>query len=90
MIALVERRLWTVEEYHGMVEAGILHEDDRLELIEGEIVTMSPVGVKHIACVNRLNHLLSVHFNGRAVVSVQNPVRLDDLSEPEPDIALFE
>lgn len=90
MMVQLERRLWTVEEYHEMVEAGILQEDDRLELMEGEVITMSPVGVRHIACVNRLNDLLTAHFRGRAVVSVQNPVRLDDLSEPQPDVILME
>lgn len=88
-IALIERRLWRVEEYHDMIDAGILHEDDRVELVGGEIVAMSPVGVKHIACVNRINRLLTVLFDGRAIVSVQNPVKLDDKSEPEPDVVLF-
>ena len=90
MMVQLERRLWTVEEYHEIAEAGILREDDRLELVQGEVITMSPVGVKHIACVNRLNELLTIHFRGRTVVSVQNPVRLDDLSEPQPDIVLLD
>lgn len=89
MIGLLERRLWSAEEYHQMAEAGILNDDDRLELIEGEIIRMSPVGVRHVATVNRINQLLSFHFFNRAIVSPQNPVRLNDLSEPEPDLVLL-
>lgn len=72
-----------------MIEAGILQEDDRVELIDGEILEMSPIGSRHAACVNRLNALLSQHAGNAAIVSVQNPIRLGDYSEPEPDIALL-
>lgn len=72
-----------------MGEAGILGEDDRVELINGEIVRMSPIGSPHAGCVNRLNALLSRHFAGQAVVQVQNPVRASDLSEPQPDLVLL-
>jgi Uma2 family endonuclease len=89
MLLQVEKRLWTVEEYHGMARAGILREDDRLELIKGEVVAMSPIGVRHMACVNRLNHLLMKHFHEQAVISVQNSVYLDEHSEPVPDVVLF-
>jgi Uma2 family endonuclease len=82
MLQQVARRLWTVEEYHAMAEAGILHEDDRLELIKGEVVAMSPIGVRHMACVNRLTTLFAIQFEGKAVVSIQNSVRLDKHSEP--------
>ena len=85
----VERRLFTVEEYHRMAEAGILSEDDRVELIEGEIVEMSPIGSRHAGCVNRISHWFSQRVGGRAIVSVQNPIRLGRRSEPQPDVALL-
>lgn len=85
----ITRRRFTVHEYHRMAEAGILHEDDRVGLIEGEIVEMTPIGSRHFACVNRLNKLLIQQVGDSAVVHVQNPVRLADLSEPEPAIALL-
>ena len=83
------RRWFTVSEYNRMAEAGILAEDDRVELIEGEIVEMSPIGSRHAACVNRLNTLLSSHAGLDFIVSVQNPVAVDDYSVPEPGLALL-
>ena len=72
-----------------MAETGILTEDDRVELIEGEIVEMSPIGSRHAACVNRLNMLLSRQVGQSAIVSVQNPIIVNDYSEPEPDLAVL-
>jgi Uma2 family endonuclease len=86
---LVQRRRFTVDEYHRMAEAGVFHEDDRVELIDGEVVLMSPIGNKHAACVRRLNNILVVRVDGRAIVDVQDPVELDPHSEPEPDITLL-
>jgi hypothetical protein len=83
------RRCFTVDEYHRMALAGILTEDDRVELIEGEIVEMTPIGSRHAACVNRLTQLCSGRSGGRAIVSVQNPLRLGERSEPQPDLALL-
>ncbi|MEK7220714.1 MAG: Uma2 family endonuclease [candidate division NC10 bacterium] len=83
------RRRFTVEEYHRMALASILGRDDRVELIEGEIVTMTPSGVRHAACVRRLNRLLSARIGDRAIVDVQNPIRLSEHSEPQPDVALL-
>ena len=71
-----------------MGEAGIFHPEARLELIEGEIIEMSPVGDRHIACVNRANALFTSRLAGRVMVSVQNPVRLSRFTEPQPDILL--
>jgi Uma2 family endonuclease len=86
----VERRLFTVEEYHRMAEAGILSEDDRVELIEGEIVEMSPIGSRHAAAVKRLlNLFLPAQAASRAILSVQDPIRLGRRSEPQPDVALL-
>jgi Uma2 family endonuclease len=72
-----------------MAETGILTEDDRVELIEGEIVEMSPIGSRHAACVNRLNMLLSRQAGHSFIVSVQNPIIVSDYSEPEPDLAVL-
>jgi Uma2 family endonuclease len=83
------RRRFTAEEYHQMGRSGILREDDRVELIEGEIVLMSPIGRRHAACVKRLLHLLVQALGKRAVVGVQDPVRLDDSSEPQPDLSIL-
>lgn len=89
MPAQLTRHRFTVEEFHQMAQAGILSEDDRVELLEGEIVEMTPIGSRHAACVNRLNRLFSEGIGGRAIVSVQNPVRLSEHSEPQPDLTLL-
>ncbi|MEM1043691.1 MAG: Uma2 family endonuclease [Bacteroidota bacterium] len=89
---LLRPHTFTVDEYHAMAEAGVLGEDSRVELIDGIITAMSPVGAAHIACVNRLNDLftrLRFELEGAFVVSVQNPVRLGPKQEPEPDLALL-
>lgn len=83
------RRLLTVDEYHRMGEAGVLTEDDRVELIEGELVAMVPIGSEHVAATNALNRLLVLAIGDRGIVSVQNPVRLDQRSEPQPDFAVL-
>ncbi len=72
-----------------MAEAGILHEDDRTELIHGEIIYMSPIGNFHAAIVSRLTNLLTPRLVPSFIVSVQNPVRIGDRSEPEPDIMVL-
>jgi Uma2 family endonuclease len=85
----VTRRRFTVHDFHRMGEAGILHEDDRVELIEGEIVEMAAIGTRHFACVNALNRLLVRGVGDEAIVSVQNPVRLDEHTEPQPDLTVL-
>ena len=82
------RRLFTRDEYARMVEVGIIKDTDRVELIRGEIVEMTKPGSRHIAFVNNLTALLVVRLAGRAIVSVQNPVALSELSEPQPDLAI--
>lgn len=79
---------FTVADYHRMGEAGILGEDSRVELIRGHIVDMSPVGAPHVGFLNRLTRLLPVALAGRAMISVQNPLRLDNGSEPQPDLVV--
>ena len=78
-----------MDEYYRMAEVGILDPDARLELLEGEIVEMSPVGMRHASCVNRTTALFVKQFSERAVVSVQNPVQLSEYTEPLPDIVLL-
>lgn len=89
MSVQVARRFFTVDEYHRMGAAGVFSEDDRVELMEGEILMMSPIGSRHAASVNRVHMEFSSLLRGRAIVSVQNPVVLNDFSEPEPDIAVL-
>lgn len=89
MSVLIERRTFSTAEYYRMVEAGILSEDDHTELIEGEVIRMSPIGSRHAACVRRLAALLMRHASDASAVSVQSPIHLDDFSEPQPDVALL-
>jgi len=84
------RRLFTVEEYERMAQADILTAAERVELLNGEIVEMSPIGTHHAACVNRLNKLFSQLVGENALVSVQNPIRLSDRSQPQPDLTLLQ
>jgi Uma2 family endonuclease len=85
----VPRRLFTVEEYHRMAEAGILGEDERVELIEGEIIQMAPIGPQHAGSVININRLFVTRLGDRAVVSPQNPVVIRPRSEPQPDLVLL-
>ena len=86
----IAKRLLTDAEYHKMAEAGILTKDDRVELINGEIITMGPINSLHAGRVNRIATLFHqlLPFN-KAVIAVQNPVTFDDHSEPEPDISIL-
>jgi Uma2 family endonuclease len=85
----IQRHLLTVDDYHRMGEAGILGEDDRVELIEGELIDMAPIGSDHAGKVIQLNALLSVLLAGRALLSPQNPIRLGEYSEPQPDMTIL-
>ena len=80
---------FTVDEYHRMAEAGVFHEDDRLELIDGQVVEMSPIGPRHAACVDRLTRRLSQQVGDRAIVRVQSPIVLGSHAAPQPDLALL-
>lgn len=81
-------RLWTVEEYHRMAETGILDDSEHVELLEGKIIGMSAKGTAHRSAVGRSDYLLKEALKNRAWVSVQDPITLNDRSEPEPDIAV--
>lgn len=83
------RRKFTIKQYNQMIEAGILTENDRVELLRGEIVEMASIGRRHAACVNRLTELFVLRLAQAVIVGVQNPVELEDNSEPQPDIALL-
>jgi Uma2 family endonuclease len=83
------KKLFTVDEYYKMADVGILRPEDRVELIDGEIIEMSPIGNRHLGCVNAANEAFTVAFRGRAIVSVQNPLRLTNYTEPEPDVVLL-
>ncbi len=85
----IARRKLDVIEYERMGAAGILHEDDRVELIEGELICMAPIGDRHAGSSMTLNMLLVRGVGDRAIVSVGNPVRLDMHNEPQPDFALL-
>lgn len=84
----VTTRRFTVDEYYRMAAAGILSEDDRVELIEGEIVQLRPIGSRHAECVDRLFRYFSRALADQAHARGQNPIRIEPDSEPEPDIAV--
>ena len=81
---------FTVDTYQRLGELGILGEDDRVELIDGQVVEMSPIGDRHASCVRRLNGLFARHLLDVAVVDVQNPVVLGLRDVPQPDVTLLE
>jgi Uma2 family endonuclease len=83
------RHKLSVEDYHKLGEVGILTEDSRVELIEGELIDMAPIGGAHMGLVNRLNRLLVPAVGDLGVVSIQNPIALPPDSEPQPDVAIL-
>ncbi len=87
--AIYSRHRLSVEDYHRMGEAGILGEDDRVELIAGEIIDMSPIGTHHASAVKRVSNRVKLQVGENAIVSTQDPVRIDRFNEPEPDISLL-
>lgn len=83
------RRPFTTSEYHRLIEIGILTENDRVELLNGEVIEMAPIGPRHAACVKRLAELLAARLRRTATIGVQDPVQLDEYFEPEPDITIL-
>jgi Uma2 family endonuclease len=83
------KKLFTVDDYYRMAEFGIIGPEERVELIDGEIIQMSPPGNRHIACVNCATSAFVEAFRQRAIVSVQNPLRLNIYNEPQPDIVVL-
>ncbi|HYH85320.1 MAG TPA: Uma2 family endonuclease [Pyrinomonadaceae bacterium] len=89
MSVQVAKHSFTVAQYERMGEAGILSENDRVELIEGEIVETSPIGERHAACVDALSEMLREKLQRSVTIRAQNPVRLGEYSEPQPDVAIL-
>lgn len=85
----ISKRLVSREEYHKMGEIGLLQIDENVELINGEIYNMTPIGSKHFAVVNKLNALFVPAFINKFIISVQNPIHIDQWNEPEPDIVIL-
>jgi Uma2 family endonuclease len=86
---LPARHRLDVDDVRRMAEAGIFGEDDRIELIDGDLIDMAPIGQVHAAVVTGLTETLVLACAGRAIVSPQNPIRLDRSSEPRPDLAVL-
>jgi Uma2 family endonuclease len=89
MMCMAVRHAFTVNEWHIMGDAGLFGENARVELLDGEIMEMAPIGSAHHGCVITVTNMLVEAAERRALVSVQGPVRLDDRSEPQPDIAVL-
>jgi Uma2 family endonuclease len=89
MVVAQQTYRFTAEEYHRMGEVGILPPDVRVELVDGEIKRILPIHPPHASIVNRLNAVLAAKLQGRAVVAIQNPIRLDDYNEPQPDVTVL-
>ena len=83
------RRRFSVAEYYAMAKVGILAQNDRVELLEGDLIVMPPIGDWHAASVDRFTNVLPPRLQGRAIVRVQNPTRLNKRSEPQPDVMLL-
>ncbi|OLP18747.1 hypothetical protein BST81_08875 [Leptolyngbya sp. 'hensonii'] len=82
-------RRFSVQEYHQMAAFGILRPDERVELLDGQIIKMAAKGTAHRAAISRIDYLIRERLGDRVLVCLQDPVRLDDYSEPEPDVALL-
>ncbi|WP_353482668.1 Uma2 family endonuclease [Haliscomenobacter sp.] len=88
MAVQAQRKLFTVDDYYKMAEVGILAPEDRVELIHGEIIKMSPIKSFHSSMVDHLHEMLLLLLHGKAIIKGQNPIRIDDYSEPEPDLTI--
>lgn len=89
-LPLLTRHRLTVADYYRMAEAGVLPPDARVELIDGEVIDRAPIGTRHHAAMLRLSRQLQLSVGERALVSVQGPLSLGDLSQPEPDLMLLQ
>jgi Uma2 family endonuclease len=88
-VSTAEAYEFTVEEYRKLGEVGIFHEDDRVELLNGNIIVMSPIGYRHMGAVRRMLNLFARRLGERCEVDAQNPVVIDGKSEPQPDLVLL-
>ncbi len=89
MAAPTLHRHFTAAEYERMVETGVLAENERIELLDGEIYTRSPIGARHAQVVNVLNDVLGAQIGRETYIGIQNPIRLGERSRPQPDIAVL-
>jgi len=89
MGVVAERKRFTVDEYHKLAQAGVLGEDDRIELIEGDLIQMPPIGSVHAGLVARLDRAFQVHVPQGVIVWAQNPLTFPPASEPQPDLTLL-
>lgn len=89
MPGVIQKKRFTADDYQRMGRAGILSEDDRVELIDGEVIDMTPIGPRHNAAVNRANRAMVMAVGDSAIVQVQGSVRLDVYHEPQPDLVLL-
>ena len=87
--AYPQRKRFTVHDFHTMIEAGMFHEDDRLELVDGEILEMTPIGRKHVVCVRRLTTFFARNLPEDVFLDVQNPLSLTEEREYYPDLMLL-
>jgi Uma2 family endonuclease len=85
----LQKHYFNVDEYYRIAQAGVFSEDDRVELIEGEVVEMSLLGSTHQGCVDELSSLTTEKLAGSVIVRVQGPIHIDEYSEPQPDISLL-
>ena len=85
----IPRWRFTIDDYHRMGEAGVVTDDDRVELLDGEIVAMSSIGIPHSSSVDRLTAFFGRRLGRRAILRVQGPIILDDWSEPQPDLSVL-
>lgn len=87
-VSIEDLRRFSVEEFDRLVEVGIVGDEERVELLEGVLVAMTPIGDEHAACVLRLTELLAARLAGRALIAIQNPIALPR-SRPYPDVAVL-
>jgi Uma2 family endonuclease len=90
MSVRMQRRLFTVQEYHLMADAGVFRDDERVELIEGEIIQMPAFGARHASCVKRSIAKFRSIQETSAILDVHNPIQLTEISEPQPDVVLLQ
>jgi Uma2 family endonuclease len=90
MTVQAQPRKFKIAEFYKLTEVGILSEDDRVELLDGQIMLMAPIGENHRTVVDALAEIFTDHRGGRYRVGVQNPLRIDDINEPQPDLVLYD
>jgi Uma2 family endonuclease len=84
----INKRFFNIDEFHKMLSVGIFSEDDRLELIEGEIIEMTPISSRHAYYVDKITRIFFQKLSDKVGIRIQNPIKLGKYSEPQPDIAL--